>query len=122
MVYGVAINEINDVLAYDYLNKHIFLRVCLQRWLYTFVSTYLAAVLGPMRIAKEKAEKGDGLSVFPDEIKNIELIVRKRHALADIITRMVSFWTFKGDNRCAYGDFINKVVSDHQTAVLQSVR
>lgn len=120
--FGVAINEKNDELAYDYLNKHIFLRVCLQRWLYTFVSTYLAAVIAPLRIAKEKAEKGDGLAVLPDEIKNIELIIKKRHELAGLIGRMGSFWVFKGDNRCVYGDFINKIASEHRDAILQSVR
>lgn len=120
--FGVAINEKNDELAYDYLNKHIFLRVCLQRWLYTFVSTYLAAVVKPLRVARENAEKGNGLAVLPDEIKNIELILRKRHALAELNGRMMSFWTFKGDERCNYGDFIDKVVNDHRAAILQSVR
>ena len=121
-VFGIAINEQNNQFAYNYLSKHIFLRVVLQRWLYTFVSSYLYATLAPLRLVKEKAEKGDGLQTFPEEIHNVEAIVRARHQLTELITRMSNFWTFKGDNRVNYGTVVETINSEYQSAVLMSIR
>jgi hypothetical protein len=121
-VFGIAVNEMNKEFAYNYLSKHIYLRVVLQRWLYTFVSTYLYASLAPLRLIKEKAEKGDGSQTFPDEIHNVEAVVRARQQLTELITRMSSFWTFKGDSRVNYGTVVDTINSEYQLAVLMSIR
>lgn len=99
---------VENILVYDFLSQNLYLRVLLQRWLNTFLETYLYVLTREIQNIRRDIDSSP--TVCDDSIINsLESVIKARSALLSFKTRMVNYWFLKGDPKSDYDPFIKTV-------------